>query len=137
MSSNIAYTNLPMEIKENLSVSSDFMVMFNKFNNFQWCLLHHPRKVEAIWQDQKMKQRDGLGMERTKRDEIIALFNWDEEEENELKKLSWKSSWPDNLQNRKYRHLTYLFEAIYAVSITPSLNLTQNPTSEWELRYYG
>ena len=30
----------------------------------------------------------GLGMERSKRDEIIALFNWDEDEENELKKLS-------------------------------------------------
>ena len=83
MSSNIAYTNLPMEIKENLSVSSDFMVMFNNPTNFQLCLLqHHSRKVEAIWQDQKMKQRDGLGMERTKRDEIIALLNWDEEEDN-------------------------------------------------------
>ena len=86
---------------------------------------------------QDLKQRVGLGMERSKRDEIIALFNWDEDEENELKKLSWTSCWPDNLENRKYKHLTYLFEATYAVSLTPSLNITQNPTSEWELRYYG
>jgi len=41
----------------------------------------------GIFQD--LKQRVGLGMERSKRDEIIALFNWDEDEENELKKLSW------------------------------------------------
>ena len=86
---------------------------------------------------QDLKQRVGLGMERTKRDEIIALFNWDEDEENELKKLSWTSCWPDNLENRKYKHLTYLFEATYAISVTPSFNITQNTTSEWELRYYG
>ena len=76
-------------------------------------------------------------MERTNRDAILSLFDWDEEEENELKKLAWNGSWPDTLANRKYKHLTYLFEATYAVSICPALNVTQNPTSEWELKYYG
>ena len=76
-------------------------------------------------------------MERSKRDEIIALFNWDEDEENELKKLSWTSCWPDNLENRKYKHLTYLFEGTYAISPTLFFNITKNTKSEWELRYYG
>jgi len=33
---------------------------------------------------QDLKQRVGLGIERSKRDEIVALFNWNEDEENEL-----------------------------------------------------
>ena len=32
-----------------------------------------------------------------------SLFDWDEEEENELKKLAWNGSWPDTLANRKYK----------------------------------
>ena len=70
--------------------------------------------------------------------EILGLFDWTDEEEDELKKLSWnKSSHPDTMENSKYKHLTYLFEATYAVSIVPSENVTENPTSEWELKYYG
>ena len=77
-------------------------------------------------------------MEQTKRDAILSLFFWDEEEESEFKKLSWNGSWVDTLANRKYKCLTYLFEATYVVSICPALNVvTQNPTSEWELKYYG
>ena len=28
-----------------------------------------------------------------------SLFDWDEEEENELKKLAWNVTWPDILAN--------------------------------------
>ena len=38
---------------------------------------------------------------------------------------------------RKYKHLTYLFEAVYGVAIAPINNITKNPTGEWELRYFG
>ena len=73
-------------------------------------------------------------MERRKRDELLALFDWNEEEEIELKKLSWTSgSWQDNLENRKYKHLTYLFEIAYALAIAPAHNITQNPTGDNEL----
>ena len=65
------------------------------------------------------------------------FFDWDEEEECELKKLSWNGSWPDTLSNRKHEHLTCLFEAACAVSICPALNVNQNPTSEWELEFCG
>jgi hypothetical protein len=34
-----------------------------------------------------------------------------------LKKLSWNGSCPGTLENRKYKHLSYLFEATDAVSI--------------------
>ena len=86
---------------------------------------------------QDLKQRVGLGMDRSKRDDILALFDWSDEEEKNLQRLPWKSSRPDNLENRKLKHLSYLFEATYAVGICPSMNVTQNPTSEWELGYYG
>jgi len=51
-------------------------------------------------------------------------------EENELKKLYWRSSVADNLANRKYIHLTYLFEVADDVAIAPAENITENPTGE-------
>ena len=77
-------------------------------------------------------------MLREKKTDILALFDWNDNEISELKKLSWKggSGKPDTLENRKYRHLAYLFEAVYAVSIAPGVNTTQNPTGEWELRHH-
>ena len=82
-------------------------------------------------------QRVGIGMDRNNMDEILSLFDWSEEEEKQLRMLPWKSSYKDSLANRKYRHLCYLFEAVYAIALKPSDNITQNPTGEWELKYYG
>ena len=78
----------------------------------------------------------GIGMLREKKTDILVLFD---NEISELEKLSWKggSGKPDTLENRKYRHLAYLFEAVYAVSIAPGVNTTQNPTGEWEFKHYG
>ena len=86
---------------------------------------------------QNLKQRVGTGIERAKQDAFLLFLDWDEEEECELKKLSWNGSWPDTLSNRKHEHLTCLFEAACAVSICPALNVNQNPTSEWELEFCG
>ena len=83
-----------------------------------------------------LSQLVGIGMLREKKTDILALFDWNDNEISELKKPSWKGGRPDILENRKYRHLAYLFEAVYAVSIAPGVNTTQNPTGEWELRYY-
>ena len=86
-----------------------------------------------------MNQRIGLEIERGKKDQILALLSdWDKEEEIDFKKLSWaSSSWPDTLENRKYKHLTCLFELTYPLSISPADNVTQNPTGESELKFYG
>lgn len=79
-----------------------------------------------------------LGMERSKIDSIINLFEWTDEENNHLQQLPWKgSSIEGSLKNRQYRHLTYLFELTYTLAIVPGQNHTDNPTSEWELNYFG
>ena len=83
-----------------------------------------------------LSQLVGIGMLREKKDDILALFDWNESEMSELQQLHWNSKWPDTLENRKYRHLSYLLEAVSAVAIAPELNSTQNPTGEWELKYY-
>ena len=85
-----------------------------------------------------LSQMVGIGMLlREKKADILALFDWNDNEISELKKLCWKGGRPDTLENRKYKYLAYLFEAVYAVSIAPEVNPTQNPTGEWELKYYG
>merc|ERR1711865_1067632 len=79
-----------------------------------------------------------LGMERSKIDSIINLFEWTDEENNHLQQLPWKgSSIEGSLKNRQYRHLTYLFELTYTLAIALGQNHTDNPTSEWELNYFG
>ena len=85
---------------------------------------------------QDLKQRVGLGVKRSERDSLLSLFEWNEEEEKELEELPWNSSREGCMANRKYRHLMYLFEAAHSVCINPSLNVTQNPTSKWQLKHY-
>ena len=57
-----------------------------------------------------LSQLVGIGMLREKKTDILALFDWNDNEISELKKLSWKggSGKPDTLENRKYRHLGIL-----------------------------
>ena len=86
-----------------------------------------------------LSQLVGIGMLRKKKTDILALFDWNDNEISELIKLSWKggSGRPDTLENRRYKHLAYLFEAVSVVSITPEVYTTQNHSGEWELKYYG
>jgi hypothetical protein len=35
------------------------------------------------------------------------------------------------------KHLCYLFETAFAAAIEPNMNVTQNPTCEWQLKWYG
>ena len=42
-----------------------------------------------------------IGMLREKKMDIRALFDWDENEVSELLQLSWRSSKPNTLENRK------------------------------------
>ena len=77
-------------------------------------------------------------MDRSKIDAIINLFEWSEEENQQLKKLNWRGvALEDKKKNRQYKHLTYLFELAYTIAITPGQNRTSNPTGEWELGYWG
>ena len=85
---------------------------------------------------QSLKQRVGLGVKRSQTAELVCLFQWDAEEEQELEQLHWSSSRPGSMTNSKGKHLTHLFQEARSVCINPSVNVTQNPTAEWELDWF-
>ena len=76
-------------------------------------------------------------MESQKKKEIVKLFHWTKEEIDHLNQLPWKGQMDDTILNRKFKHLCFLFELTYALSIAPSLNRTNNPNGEWELKHYA
>ena len=85
-----------------------------------------------------LKQICCLGMEKNKLESIINLFEWNKEEVMYLEKLSMKGNdEPNILNDKKYRHLTYLFELAYSLAIAPGKNRTNNPTGECQLKYFG
>lgn len=84
-----------------------------------------------------LKQVVGIGMERIKMTAIANLFVWGDKELQELDKLKWSTSEPGSPQSKKYKQICYLTETAFAVAIAPEWNITQNPTCEWQLKYYG
>ena len=70
-------------------------------------------------------------MMMSKRDDVLKLFEWKEEEERMMIKLTWRSVNESCLENRKHKHMSFLFELSCALAITPGANTTQNPTGEW------
>ena len=39
--------------------------------------------------------------------------------------------------DKKFRHLSYMFETVFAVGLRQEDNITQNPGCEWQLELYG
>lgn len=91
------------------------------------------RSTDRLGTFQQLKQCVGIGFERSKKNELVSLFEWDS---LELQKLQSLTS-TDAILDRQYRHLAYLCEAAYAVAIKPEDNLSGNPTCEWQLGYFG
>ena len=68
--------------------------------------------------------------------EVVGLFTWTPEEINALSSLK---SFGTNASiiDKQYRHICYLCEAMYALSINQLRNISGNPSCEWQLGYYG
>ena len=81
----------------------------------------------AILNDKVLKNSGKVDTVRDLSDDIVALHNREKQAQGHVNIMD--SSTPSPATLKKY--------TTYAVSLTPSLNITQNPTSEWELRYYG
>jgi len=79
----------------------------------------------------------GIGLEKGKMKQINDLFEFGEGELAELEKLCCNLGGTGTTNFRKYKHLCYLFELMYAVAIAPELNVTMNPSCEWQLKYFG
>ena len=83
---------------------------------------------------QQLEQLIGIGFRREKMNEVVSLFDWDNEENYEIEKLKGINT-KDSLIEKKYRHICYLAESTYALAI--SENISSNPGFEWQLKYYG
>ena len=85
---------------------------------------------------QQIQQLMGIGFTKRNSSQLINLFDWDNQEEEQLNNLSMNSR-AMTIKDRKYRHLCYLCELAYGVCIAPKYNISSNPGCEWQLRYYG
>ena len=85
---------------------------------------------------QQIEQLMGIGFIKRNMSRIINLFDWETNEEEKLNTLSMNSK-AMTMNDRKYRHLCYLFELAYGICIAPKYNISSNPGCEWQLRYYG
>jgi hypothetical protein len=90
---------------------------------------------KGVFQD--LQQRMGLGMTRGDRNKVLNLFNWSEQLESRLSKLSYGQDRAALLDWKKYRNVCYMFELFFAVAMKESDNITQNPTCEWQLQLYS
>ena len=68
--------------------------------------------------------------------DVVGLFDWTTVECYELSLLQ-SAATRNGLEDKKYRHICYLFECAYALSIEPRRNISSNPGCEWQLKYYG
>ena len=84
---------------------------------------------------QSLSQLVGIAFDPSnKRKEYAALFEWDETELNELQKLGSSSM---SMEEKKCKHLNYLYEIALAIAIDPGKNVSGNPGCEWQLGYFG
>ena len=77
-----------------------------------------------------------LGFMRENMKDIVGLFEWEQYEIEALSGLKAASKERESLADKQHRHLMYLAELAYAVSIGEG-NMSKNPTCEWQLGYFG
>ena len=83
-----------------------------------------------------LSMRVGVGMEQDKMLEITVAFHWNDVENPELGSLNGNVN-RQSLNHKKYRHLCYIFETVYALAIEPPKHISSNAACEWQLQFYG
>ena len=79
-------------------------------------------------------------MKANNKETILNMFEWSDFNDCYLSKLKLDGddgSAGGTIQDKRFKHLCYLFETFYAVAINPHHNITQNPGCEWQLRMYS
>jgi hypothetical protein len=89
----------------------------------------------GVWDD--LDQVIGIALDHHQRQSIIDLFDWTETEKQCLSNLKEGAKGGISLLSKQYKHICYLFETCFAVAISPQMNVTMNPTREWQLKWYG
>ena len=81
----------------------------------------------------QLEQRVALGMRKAEKRKILELFQWTEADRNSIEGLKYGANSAGTLVDKQYKHLCYMLELFFAVSVEPGKNLTSNPTCEWQL----
>ena len=76
-------------------------------------------------------------MKPNNKQQIVDMFEWSETDDCHLNNLKLDGGAGGTLQDKKFKHLCYMFETFYALAINPHDNITQNPGCEWQLRLYS
>jgi len=84
----------------------------------------------------QLEQLMGIGFNRTDKKDLVRMFEWNAEELYEIKKLSGLNK-KDSMEDKRYRHICYLCESVYALAVRNQMNISSNPGFEWQLRFYG
>ena len=95
----------------------------------------------------QLNQRVAAGLKANKKQQILDMFEWSDSDECHLAKLmldgnDGKLDGNDGnaggtIQDKRFKHLCFMFETFYAVAIDPHDNITQNPGCEWQLEIYS
>ena len=85
---------------------------------------------------EQLQQLVGIDFRRDLMAEITAWFSWSAYEVEQLVLLAGVGGMA-SLQDKQYRHLCYVFENAYALSLDQDSNISSNPGFEWQLGYYG
>ena len=85
---------------------------------------------------QHLSVRLGIGMKRNMKTELVKLFDWNYVETNELTMLNGNGN-RKSMDDKKYRHLCYMFELAYALAIDPNKNVSSSAGCEWQMGHFG
>ncbi len=105
--------------------------------------LYYPHKESASKTDirrgffEDLEQRVALGVPRDQHLLATELFDWPDHVDNQLGQLKFGEGRGATKQEKRYKHLCYMFESFFAVALAPRDNITQNPGFEWQLQLYS
>ena len=95
-----------------------------------------PNEDDTMGTFQQIEQLVGIGIKRDQLTSVNSLFLWSDEELTALDNLKGAAT-RDTIEDKKYKHICYLFEIAYALSIECRRNISANPGCEWQLGYFG
>lgn len=121
------------EVTSRLNGTSEQWRWFYQLYPHQNCEKQLPSKRGTFQQlEQRIAVGVATGIDQRK---AVELFDWTASDETSLDALT--SSGSGCMVDMKFRHLSYMFETVYAVGLRQDDIITQNSGCEWQLELYG
>ena len=94
-----------------------------------------PEKNVIMGRFDQLEQYIGIGFYASDKETIISLFDWSVEGIVELHELKGTGT-NISIIDKQYRHICYICETMYTLSIDQNKNISSNPGCKWQLGYY-